>query len=96
MEAATKSPAQLGGGLLVLLLMAGVQASYAQSLGDLARHERERKQNQTRQAVRVYTNEDLERPKILDQQDQARREVPDPDLPSPGIEGAEEFTATPN
>ncbi|MBI4442957.1 MAG: LysM peptidoglycan-binding domain-containing protein [Acidobacteria bacterium] len=84
------------GGLLVLLLIAGVQTSFAQSLGDIARRERDRKQNQPRHSVRVYTNEDLERPIILDPQEQALGVIPDPFLQSPEIEQAEKFSARPH
>ena len=87
---------QLWGGLLVLLLIAGVQTSFAQSLGDVARRERDRKQNQPRRSVRAYTNEDLERPKILDSQDQALGAIPDPVLQFPAIEEAEKFSARPH
>lgn len=43
----------------------------AQTMGDLARQERERRARQPRCAARVYTNEDLARPQILDRKDRA-------------------------
>jgi nucleoid-associated protein YgaU len=55
--------------LLPLLLAAPV---HSQSLGEVARQERERKQNQARPATHVYTNEDLARPRILLQEDRER------------------------
>ena len=80
----------------MLLLIAGVQTSFAQSLGDVARRERDRQQNQPRHSVRVYTNEDLERPKILDPQEQALGAIPEPVLQSPEIEQVEKFSARPH
>src|ERR1700722_3832225 len=56
-------------GLLVLLL--GTPA-YSQSLGDIARQERERKREQPSQVTHVYDNDDLARPHILLPEDEKR------------------------
>src|SRR5579862_6404378 len=56
-------------GLLVLFF---ASTAYSQSLGDLARQERERKTNEPKRATHVYTNEDLAKPQILVPEDQAR------------------------
>jgi len=61
-----------------------------QDLGGLARQERERRTNQTRRS-RVYTNEDLARPSIVDRTDrQAAESAPDsasvaPSAPAPEL-----------
>jgi nucleoid-associated protein YgaU len=67
-------------GLLVLLLAA---PAYSQSLGDIARQERERKANQPNHATHVYTNDDLARPQILVPEDQARIEPKEKEEASP-------------
>lgn len=59
-------------GMVACLLLIAVAPLWAQNLGEAARKERARKQSERRRAVRVYTNEDLKRPRILDPQDQAR------------------------
>jgi len=56
-------------GLLVCLFCVAV-ASFAQSVADVARQERERQQPKPC-VNRVYTNEDLSRPQILDAKDRA-------------------------
>jgi nucleoid-associated protein YgaU len=56
-------------GLLMLLL--GTPA-YSQSLGDIARQERERKRDQPNQVTHVYDNDDLARPHILLPEDEKR------------------------
>jgi nucleoid-associated protein YgaU len=56
-------------GLLALLLAA---PAYSQSLGDIARHERERKRDQPSHITHVYDNDDLARPHILLPEDQER------------------------
>jgi nucleoid-associated protein YgaU len=56
-------------GLLVLLLGA---PAYSQSLGDIARQERERKRDQPSQVTHVYDNDDLARPHILLPEDEKR------------------------
>jgi nucleoid-associated protein YgaU len=52
--------------LLVSIFVLGGTRGSAQSLGDLARQERERVRNHTSGSTRVFTNEDLARPKILE------------------------------
>ena len=56
-------------GLLALLLAA---PAYCQSLGDIARQERERKRDQPSHVTHVYDNDDLARPHILLPEDQER------------------------
>ncbi len=58
--------------LLACMLFIGVISSYAQSLGEIARREREHKESQPAPSLRVYTNEDLARPRILDPEDRSR------------------------
>ena len=52
--------------LLVSLFVFGIGTGSAQSLGDLARQQRERMNARASNTAHVYTNEDLARPKILD------------------------------
>src|ERR1043166_6493351 len=61
--------------MLVLLPLHFAAPASAQSLGDLARQERERKGDQPHRAVHVYINEDLARPQILVPEDQKRIQV---------------------
>jgi len=61
-------------GLGAVVLSSGLLfASFAsaQTIGDVARQERERRARQPQCAARVYTNEDLARPQILDPKDRA-------------------------
>jgi len=53
-------------------LISGAGSGFAQSLGEVARRERERQKNLPHPATHVYTNEDLERPQILLPEDRAR------------------------
>jgi nucleoid-associated protein YgaU len=55
--------------LFPLLLAA---PAYSQTLGDLARQERERKQHQSHRTEHVYTNDDLKRSQILRPEDRER------------------------
>jgi nucleoid-associated protein YgaU len=61
----------VGGGFLAATLFCG-SASYAQSLGDIARQERERRKQETHHSIYVYTNEDLKRESILIPEDRER------------------------
>jgi nucleoid-associated protein YgaU len=54
------------------LLLTCATTSYAQSLGDFARQERERKQSLARHAAHIYTTDELKKPQILAPEDQAR------------------------
>ncbi len=61
-------------GLGAVVLSSGllfVSFASAQTIGDVARQERERRARQPQCAARVYTNEDLARPQILDPKDRA-------------------------
>jgi len=51
-------------GLLFSIFLISASSSLAQSLGEVAREEREKREEQSRRP-RVYTNEDLSRPRIL-------------------------------
>jgi nucleoid-associated protein YgaU len=62
----------ISGPVLACALLFGVTLSWSQSLDDIARRERARKERQPPRAKRVYTEEDLARPKILDAEDRAR------------------------
>jgi len=57
---------------VVSLFLLCTMTSFAQSLGDIARQERERKKDEPRRETHVYTNDDLEKPHILVPEDQAR------------------------
>jgi nucleoid-associated protein YgaU len=78
--------------LLPLLLAAPV---HSQSLADVARQERERKQNQPRRTTHVYTNEDLARPQILLREDRERAQAvqkkvtPEASEPAAAVAGGE-------
>lgn len=52
--------------LLVAIFLFGSTSSPAQSLGDLARQQRQRIHNHATSSTHVFTNEDLGRPRILD------------------------------
>lgn len=58
--------------LLCLLPVLLAAPAHSQCLGDAARRERERKQDQPHRATHVYTNEDLARPQILRPEDRER------------------------
>ncbi len=58
--------------LLYLFPLLLAAPSYSQTLGDLARQERERKQHQSHRTEHVYTNDDLKRPQILRPEDRER------------------------
>ena len=68
-RSARNSTIQLIGGLFLLGFIASTTSSFAQNLDDLARQERERRESSPRR-TRVYTNEDLARPRILNPGDQ--------------------------
>jgi nucleoid-associated protein YgaU len=72
MRGALRRRAALKSGVVVSLFLACSMTTFAQSLGDIARQERERKQDQPQRETHVYTNDDLERPHILVPEDQAR------------------------
>src|SRR5438128_1408294 len=63
-------------GLLLYLLIAGTVSNFGQSLGDIARKERERRAVEQAHSRHVYTNEDLLRPQILQPEDRAHAESP--------------------
>lgn len=50
-------------GVLLSIFIVGISSGFAQGLGDVAREERERKEENSRRR-RVYTNEDLAHPRI--------------------------------
>ena len=90
---AMKSWAKITGGLLVGVLVVGAESARSQSLGDLARQERARRGAEPSPATRVYTNEDLQRPKIVDRQEPATIEGT---LPHAAVSPAEEVPESPN
>src|SRR5271168_1632892 len=62
----------LRSGALVSLILLCAAGSFAQSLGDIARQERERKKEQPPRATYIYTEDDLKKEHILVPEDQAR------------------------
>ncbi|MGD0921586.1 MAG: LysM peptidoglycan-binding domain-containing protein [Terriglobia bacterium] len=78
---------ELRGGLLICVLCLCAAPGFAQSLGEIARQERARKQSQPARPSHVYTNEDMTRPQILLPEDQTRfqatREETKPTLAQP-------------
>ncbi|MBI4479111.1 MAG: LysM peptidoglycan-binding domain-containing protein [Acidobacteria bacterium] len=66
MRRKTPSLVRLFTALLFAVLLLGSATSSAQSLGDLARQQRERARNKVARSPHVFTNEDLARPKILE------------------------------
>ena len=69
MKRTAESALQMFPALFSFIFLLGLTSSSAQSLGDLARQERERLRNSSDKPNRVFTNEDLARPKILEQQE---------------------------
>lgn len=86
---AAKRRVGLIGGVLLWLLLFGAVTSFAQSLGEVARQERERRKNQTRRATHVYTDDDLKKPQILNEQDRARALAARKDAPVPAEQATE-------
>jgi nucleoid-associated protein YgaU len=72
MLAFSKRRGILFGGAVVWLLLLCAATSFAQSLGDVARQQRERKKDQQAHETHVYTNDDLSQEHILVPEDQAR------------------------
>jgi nucleoid-associated protein YgaU len=72
MQGALQRRAVIMSGVVVSLLLACTMTSFAQSLGDVARQEQERKKDQPQRETHVYTNDDLEKPHILVPEDRAR------------------------
>jgi len=62
----------VGGATVLAAALFYASASYGQSLGDIARQERERRKQEPHQTVHVYTNEDLTREQILIPEDRER------------------------
>ena len=89
---AMKSWGKIAGGLLVGVLVLGAESARSQSLGDLARQERVHRAAEPSPATRVYTNEDLQRSKIVDQQEPA---TIDDLLPHATVSFAEETPEAP-
>ncbi len=80
----------ISGAVLACVLLFGVTLSYSQSPEDIARQERARKERQPPRAKRVYTEEDLARPKILSAEDRARFEAARKSWKAPASEQAAE------
>ena len=81
------------GSLLMCLLLFGVGSSFAQDLGEVARRERARKQSQPRKAMRVLTEDDLARPRILTPQERAHFEAAQKNWVPPSAVQATEVSA---
>lgn len=61
--------------ILISLVALASQAAFAQSLGEVARKQQQRRTQASNLATHVYTNEDLKRPEILLPQDRGRFEA---------------------
>ena len=84
-----------GSWLFALLALSLGTPVYSQSLGEIARQERERKQQHPSQATHVYDNDDLARPHILLPEDekrvQAKKKISAPpagEAPAEAVESA--------
>jgi len=71
-QIASKHTFPIAGATVVCLLFLGAASASAQSLGEIARRERAQKNQTPPPATHVYTNEDLQRPQILEPEDRAR------------------------
>jgi hypothetical protein len=67
-----KEPVFLVGSTALALMLTCSSASSAQSLGDIARQERDRQKDLPHRSAYVYTNEDLKRAQILTPEDRER------------------------
>jgi nucleoid-associated protein YgaU len=82
----------VGGVAVVSLIFLCTVTGFAQSLGDIARQERERKKHSPQRELHVYTNEDLTRPHILVPEDQARALAARKNTPIPAVVASEPAT----
>jgi nucleoid-associated protein YgaU len=82
-------------GALVSLILLCAATSFAQSLGDIARQERERKKEQPPRATYVYTDEDLKKEHILVPEDQARVLAARRNASTPPVEASQSPSAAP-
>lgn len=82
----------VGGAAVVSLILLCTVTGFAQSLGDIARQERERKKHLPQPELHVYTNEDLVRPHILVPEDQARALAARKNTPIPAVVASEPAT----
>jgi nucleoid-associated protein YgaU len=71
---------------LGLLVFLAATPAFSQSLAEIARQERERKNGQPPQATHVYDNDDLARPQILIPDDRERYRASKPKVSSPPVE----------
>jgi nucleoid-associated protein YgaU len=94
MQGAPKRRMMYVGGVLIWVVCAGAGSGFAQSLGEVARQERGRKQSRPAGSVHVYTNEDLQRPQILLPEDQARFQA-SRESPKPALAQQDEIPVTP-
>lgn len=72
MPSSSKQAYRVTATVLASLLLLSPAPGVAQSLGDIARQERERREKLRQHATRVLTNEDLAKPQILDPLDRIR------------------------
>jgi nucleoid-associated protein YgaU len=79
----------LRSGTLVSLIVLCTATSFAQSLGDIARQERERQKEQTPRTTYVYTNDDLKKDHILVPEDQARVLAARRNASTPAVEASQ-------
>jgi nucleoid-associated protein YgaU len=73
-QAASRKSSSVVGALVVCLVALGAPWASAQSLGEIARREREKNKLQN-PSMHVYTNDDMKRPEILLPEDRARIEA---------------------
>ena len=85
----------LRSGALVSLVFFCAATSFAQSLGDIARQERERKKEQPPRTAYVYTNDDLKKEHILVPEDQARVLAARRNASTPAVEASQSPTPAP-
>jgi nucleoid-associated protein YgaU len=82
----------VGGVAVASLILLCTVTGFAQSLGDIARQERERKKQLPQRELHVYTNEDLTRAHILVPEDQVRALAARKNAPIPAVVASEPAT----
>ena len=81
-------------GFLFSIFTFGILSSFAQSLGNVAREERERQEENSRRP-RVYTNEDLARPRIAGRESREEAAAAESASAVPGQAPAEQNSSLP-
>ena len=81
-------------GFLFSIFIVGVSSSFTQGLGDMAREERERREENSRRP-RVYTNEDLARPRMAVRESREEAAAAESAVAAPDQMPAEQVPPTP-